>query len=42
MPAAAVAIPTAISGVASIGQMISGNKAAKKAQEAKTIIKDKS
>ena len=34
MPAAAVAIPTAISGVASIGQMISGNKASKKAQEA--------
>ena len=34
MPAAAVAIPTAISGVASIGQMISGNKAAKKTQEA--------
>lgn len=34
MPAAAAAIPTAISGVASIGQMISGNKAAKKTQEA--------
>ena len=34
MPAAAVAIPTAIGGIASIGQMISGDKASKKAQEA--------
>jgi len=34
MPAAAVAIPTAIGGIASIGAMISGDKASKKAQEA--------
>lgn len=33
MPAAAVAIPTAISGIASIGQMISGNDREKDAQK---------